>query len=257
LVSSSSPFSSTEQSTQERRRLRLLLRPDKEVALRLGGGRGSTSALGGAVLVRTAARSPSFPGNTGAVAAVEAPGSRDSERSLRPPSSASRRRLDLFFLGYGVRTGRINSPRRPPGSLLPLRRCQGCVLLWRWRIRSCDFDLDPFVAFSFPFLTLLMTECRGSLALVRSAAVAVRFKHQLEIGWFGDLRSTDAHNFRRLAVEATEFVLQEYAPILVTAGVYHSVNDLKKTAELSSFGRLKEEKLELHHHPQREATAST
>ncbi|MQM18078.1 hypothetical protein Taro_051064 [Colocasia esculenta] len=34
-------------------------------------------------------------------------------------------------------------------------------------------------------------------------------------------------------------------------------NDLKKTAELSSFGRLKEEKLELHHHPQREATAPT
>ncbi|MQM22014.1 hypothetical protein Taro_055061, partial [Colocasia esculenta] len=34
-------------------------------------------------------------------------------------------------------------------------------------------------------------------------------------------------------------------------------NDLKKTAELSSFGQLKEEKLELHHHPQREAATST
>ncbi|MQL87427.1 hypothetical protein Taro_019966 [Colocasia esculenta] len=34
-------------------------------------------------------------------------------------------------------------------------------------------------------------------------------------------------------------------------------NDLKKTVELSSFGRLKEEKLELHHHPRREAATST
>ncbi|MQL71077.1 hypothetical protein Taro_003372 [Colocasia esculenta] len=53
--------------------------------------------------------------------------------------------------------------------------------------------------------------------------LAIRFKHQLAAGWFGDLRAADAHHFRFFVVEATEFVLQHYAPILMTAGVYHSI----------------------------------
>ncbi|MQM20181.1 hypothetical protein Taro_053197, partial [Colocasia esculenta] len=53
--------------------------------------------------------------------------------------------------------------------------------------------------------------------------LAIRFKYQLAVGWFADLRVTDSHKFRAFAVEATEYVLQNYAPILMTAGVYHSV----------------------------------
>ncbi|MQM13627.1 hypothetical protein Taro_046556 [Colocasia esculenta] len=53
--------------------------------------------------------------------------------------------------------------------------------------------------------------------------LAIRFKHQLAAGWFGDLRATDAHHFRTFVVEAADFVLHNYAPLLMTAGVYHSV----------------------------------
>ncbi|MQL69380.1 hypothetical protein Taro_001697 [Colocasia esculenta] len=53
--------------------------------------------------------------------------------------------------------------------------------------------------------------------------LAIRFKHQLAAGWFGDLRATDAHHFRTFVVEVADFVLHNYAPILITAGVYHSV----------------------------------
>ncbi|MQL85360.1 hypothetical protein Taro_017884 [Colocasia esculenta] len=53
--------------------------------------------------------------------------------------------------------------------------------------------------------------------------LAIRFKHQLAAGRFGDLRVTDAHHFRTFVVEAADFVLHNYAPLLMTAGVYHSV----------------------------------
>ncbi|MQM10761.1 hypothetical protein Taro_043659 [Colocasia esculenta] len=53
--------------------------------------------------------------------------------------------------------------------------------------------------------------------------LAIRFKHQLAAGWFGDIRATDAHHFRTFVVEAADFVLHNYAPLVVTAGVYHSV----------------------------------
>ncbi|MQM16306.1 hypothetical protein Taro_049263 [Colocasia esculenta] len=53
--------------------------------------------------------------------------------------------------------------------------------------------------------------------------LAIRFKHQLAAGWFGDLRATDVHHFLTFVVEAADFVLHNYAPLLMTAGVYHSV----------------------------------